>query len=332
MDGHKELKGSRARFLGAAGITGAAIATGAWKTGTVGAAASPADPHGFTVGRFGLDLGNGWEALVKSVDGGNIVGEVVHEVGSAPYYQKKHIGNIKYEEVSLRIGLPSKGVYDWLTGTLAGQHTRKTFWLSTLDAQFLEIGRRQFNNALITEVGFPALDGSSKDAAYLTIKIAPDSIEERPASGKAVTLDASKQKSWLQSNFRLELKGVAVSRVSKIDAITIKQTIVTDDIGKEPGKLEFSNVIAFASSLDAASWKAWHEDFVIKGNNGEAAEKSGAIVFLDALLATELARIELGNIGIFKVAPERTEANADTVSRIKAEMYVETGRLVLPPA
>ena len=252
MDGDMRLKGSRARFLGAAGLTGAAIATGAWKTGTVGAASAPADPHDFNTGRFGIDLGSGWEALVKSVEGGNIVGNVVREQNSAAFYQKKHIGNVKYEEVSFKIGLPSKGVYDWIATTLAGQFTRKTFWLSTLDANFVEVARRQFNNALISEIGFPALDGSSKDAAYLTIKIAPESIEDRPASGKTVTLDASKQKTWLQSNFRLELKPVATSRVSKIDAFTIKQTLVTDpfDEVKEPGKLEFPNVAAFVSSID----------------------------------------------------------------------------------
>jgi hypothetical protein len=333
MDGDVRLKGSRARFLGAAGLTGAAIATGAWKTGTVGAASAASDPRDFDTGRFGIDLGNGWEAFVKSVDGGNTVGDVVREVNSAPYYQKKHIGNVKYEEVSFRIGLPSKGVSDWLTGTLAGLNTRKTFWLSTLDANFVEIARRQFNNALITAVGFPALDGSSKDAAYMTIKIAPESIEDRPASGKTVTLDASKQKVWLQSNFRLELKNVPTSRVSKIDAFTIKQTMVTDEIGenKEPGKLEFPNVAAFVSAVDAPSWQAWHKDFVINGNSGEAAEQTGAVVFLDPLLK-EIARVELGHVGIFKVAPERSDSSTESISRIKAEMYVETMRFVLPAA
>jgi hypothetical protein len=165
----------------------------------------------------------------------------------------------------------------------------------------------------------------------MTIKITPESIEDRPASGKIVTLDASKQKTWLQSNFRLELKSAATARVSKIDAFTIKQTVVTDVIGedREPGKLEFPNVVASVSSLDLKSWEAWHRDFVIQGNNGEAAEQSGAIVFLDPLLK-EIARVELGHVGIFKVAPDKLEANADTVSRIKAEMYVETMRFVLP--
>ena len=332
---NEQPRGSRARFLGAAGITGAAIATGAWKTGTVGAAPQ-ADQRGFTVGRFGLDFGNGWEAFVKSVDGGHTVGEVVHEVGSAPYYQKKHIGNVKYEEVTLRLGVPSAGVFDLISRTLAGEHPRKTFWVSTLDANFAEVARRQFNDALITEIGFPALDASSKDAAYLDITFAPETTEDRPASGKVVTLDASKQKAWLQSNFRLELKGVATSRVSKIDAFTIKQTAVMDAIGedrdyeKEPGKLEFPNLEITFSAADLASWKAWFDDFVLKGNNGDAAERGGSISWLDPTLLKPLLRVELANVGIFRLVPEDVGAVAESIPRLNAEVYVETMKLVLP--
>jgi hypothetical protein len=335
MENDRQLKGSRARFLGAAGITGAAIATGAWKTGTVGAA-STSDKRGFTVGNFGLDFGNGWEAFVKSVSGGETVGEVVHEVGSAPYYQKKHIGNVKYEEVTLRLGLPSAGVFDLISRTLAGEHPRKTFWVSTLDANFAEVARRQFNDALITEIGFPALDAGSKDAAYLDITFSPDSAEDRPASGKVVALDSSKQKAWLQSAFRFELKGVATSRVNKIDAFTIKQTTVTDGIGedrefeKEPGKLEFPNLKLSFSAVDLPSWKAWFDDFVLRGNNGDAAERGGTIGWLDPTLLKDLLRIELANVGIFRLAPEKFEAGAESIARVNAELYVETMKLVLP--
>ena len=333
MDGDMRLKGSRARFLGAAGLTGAAIATGAWKTATVGAA-SKADQRGFTVGNFGLDFGNGWEAFVKSVSGGETVGEVVREVASAPHYQKKHIGNIKYEEVTLRLGLPSPTLYDMLTKTLAGENTRRTFWVSTLDLNFVEIARRQFNNALITEIAFPAFDASSKDAAYMEVTFTPESAEDRPASGKVVTLDSSKQKAWLQSSFRFELKGLATSRVSKIDAFTIKQTVATDDLGEtrdyavEPGKLEFPNLEVVFSAADLASWKTWFDDFVLKGNNADTAERSGAIASLDPTLLKDLLRIELDHVGIVRLAPE--PVGADAIRRVRAELYVETMKVVLP--
>ena len=34
---------------------------------------------------------------------GGIVGEVVSEPGSATYFQKKHIGNVKYSEFTVRL-------------------------------------------------------------------------------------------------------------------------------------------------------------------------------------------------------------------------------------
>jgi T4-like virus tail tube protein gp19 len=325
----ERIRASRARFLGAAGITGAAIATGAWKAATVGAA-SQADKRGFTVGNFGLDFGNGWETFVKAVEGGHTAGEVVREAGSAPYYQKKHIGNVKYEEVTLRIGLPSPGVYDMLSKTLAGDNPRRTFWVSTLDASFVEIARRQFNDALITEIGFPALDASAREAAYVELTFAPESAEDRPASGKVVTLDASKQKTFLQSNFRLELKGVATARVAKVDAFTIRRTAVTGETGKdaEPGKLEFPDLEITFSAADQASWKAWFDDFVVKGNNADATERTGTLAYLDPTLLKDLLRIELDHVGIFRLEPE--QVTADGIRRIKAELYVETMKVVLP--
>jgi hypothetical protein len=327
MSGDEHLKGSRARFLGAAGITGAALATGAWKTATVGAAAA-ADKRGFTVGNFGLDLGSGWEAFVKSVDGGGTVGEIVEEPGTVSYYPKKRIGFVTYEDVTLRLGLPSPGVYDLVTRTLTGESPRKTFWVSTLDANFAEVARRQFNNALLSEVAFPALDASSKDAAYLDLTFTPESAEDRPASGKVVALDPSKQKAWLQSSFRLELKGVATSRVSKIDAFTIKQRIVDEpDSPKRAAKLAFPNLAVSFSAADIASWKAWFDDFVVRGNNGEAAEQGATIGWLDPTTLKELLRVELGNVGITALAPE---PSLESIARFKAKLYAETMKMVLP--
>ncbi len=52
-----------------------------------------------------------------------------------------------------------------------------------------ERARRRFNDALISDIQIPALDGSSKDAAYMTVKLQP----ETPTTNLSVTLatDAS---------------------------------------------------------------------------------------------------------------------------------------------
>ena len=47
---------------------------------------------------------------------------------------------------------------------------------------------------------------------------------------------------------------------------------------------------------------------------------------------TDQTTVELGHVGIFKVAPERSDPSAESISRIRAEMYVETMKFVLPAA
>ncbi len=329
------LKGSRARFLGAAGITGAAIAAGTWKTTKAGAALAPT--RSYAAGRFALVL-DGSTGYLHSVDGGGVAGEVVGELGSADYYQRKHIGNVKYEDFAVELGLSmSKAVYDWIALSLQGSYRRKSGEVVALDLNNAVRSSREFKEALITEIGFPAMDASSKDPAYMTVKFSPEQTERKKGSGATLTPESTKQqKTWLPSNFRFELKGLPTSKINKIDALTIKQTVVTDDIGetrdytKEPGKLEFPNVVLTLAESDAQPWLDWFEEFVIRGNNGQEQEKSGSLVYLSPNLQEELGRLDFFNLGIFRVAEEKTESSSDQIRRIKVELYCERLEFKLP--
>ena len=328
----EQTKASRARFLGtvgAAGVAGAAIAGGAWRTGKAGAAAAPGG-RGFSAGHFVLELDGAKQAgFLNSVEGGNAVGEVVHEVGSAAYYQKKHIGNVTYEEFAVAFGLAlPPDVYDWISASLVGDRDaeRRSGAIVAADFNYEAKARRTFTDALITEVGFPALDAAAKDPASLTLKFAPEHTADAPASGKLAS--PLKQKVWLASNFRLEVKGLPTAKVNKVEALTIKQTVATDDIGdardpqREPGKLEYPNLVFTVPEVDAQPWFDWFDDFVLQGNNGEAAEKTGRLTYLAPNLQDQLARLDFFNLGIFKLATDTTEAN-DAIKRVKVELYCE---------
>jgi len=326
MEEYEQLKGSRARFLGAAGITGAAIAAGTWKTTKAGAALAPT--RSYAAGRFAL-LVDGTAGPLRSVDGGSIAGEVVREVGSADYYQRKHIGNVKYEDFSVALGLSMpNAMYDWIALTLQGSYRRKSGEVATLDMTNTVRSSREFKEALITEIGFPAMDASSKDTAYMTIRFAPEQTVRKKGSGATIPLDSTRQKAWLPSNFRFEMKGLPTSGISKIEALTIKQT-VTDGIGderdyaKEPGKLEFPNVVLTLPESDAQPWLDWFDDFVMQGNNDQEREKSGSLVYLSANLQEELGRLDFFNLGIFRVAEAKAEANSELIKRITVELYCE---------
>jgi hypothetical protein len=285
----------------------------------------------YVAGNFFLNLDGVKTGFLKSVDGGGIVGDVVSESSGASYYTKKHIGNVKYEDININIGFSmTKAIYDWIAASWMMNYQRKNGAIVACDYKLDAKTQREFFNALITETTLPACDGSSKEPAYLSIKFAPEYTRYSKASGKAAgEYGKNEQKMWLPSNFRLEIDGLDCTKVNKVDSFTIKQSVQTDAIGDardyavEPGKLEFPNLKISMAEVTADSWWAWHKDFVIDGNNDEAREKGGRLVFLSPNRQTELAEVKFSNLGIFKINADKAEANADSIKRVKAELYCE---------
>jgi len=287
-------------------------------------------------GNFFLNLDGAPCGFVKSVDGGGIAAEVVHEPSGPGHFVKKHIGPLKYEAITLQFGLSmTKAVYDWIAASWALNIRRKNGAIIDADRRLEARSTREFFNALITETTIPAMDASSKEPAYLTLKLAPEYTRFKKASGKVTGGDGKgRQKRWLPSNFRLEIAGLDCKKVSRIEAFTVKQHIGARGIGderdylKEPGPLEFPNLKIALPESAAQTWMDWHEDFVIKGNNDDSREKLGALVFLASDRKRELARVNFYNLGIFRLAPEKSESSADRIRRLPAELYCERMELV----
>src|SRR3954469_3231785 len=106
-DAEAEREGlSRRGFLaGAAGLTGVAV-SGVWRGSAARAAdassaASVVAPSGFVF----LDLNVRIVGSVKSVDGGTPVAEVVEEPPGPDGLVHKHIGNVKYDDFTVQLGL-----------------------------------------------------------------------------------------------------------------------------------------------------------------------------------------------------------------------------------
>jgi phage tail-like protein len=289
------------------------------------------DLRSYVSGNFFLNLDGVKTGFLKSVDGGNITGDVVSESSGASYYTKKHIGNVKYEDINIQIGFSmTKAIYEWIAASWQMNYQRKNGAVVACDYKLDAKTQREFFNALITETTLPACDGSSKEPAYLGIKFAPEYTRYSKASGKAAgEYGKNEQKMWLPSNFRLEIDGLDCTKVNKVDSFTIKQTVQQDAIGDardyaiEPGKLEFPNLKISMSEVTSDPWWQWHKDFVIDGNNDEAREKGGRLVFLSPNRQIELAEVKFSNLGIFKMSADKIEANADTVKRCSAELYCE---------
>lgn len=293
-----------------------------------------ADARGYTAGRFALDLDGQFAGWVSSIEGGHATSDVVVEKVGPTLIQHKHLAGVKYEDVTVNCGTSmSKAFYEWVQASIDLKHTRHSGAIITADYDGKEMTRMNFFNALITEIGFPALDAASKDAAKMTIKFAPEYTRTQAKAGSAISgqLGSGHQKKWLPANFRLKIDGLdkPCSRVNKIEALTIKQKVIENatgelrDYDKEPASIEFPNLVITCAESHADDLYKWHEDFVIKGNNSQDKEKGGTLEYLTPDLKTVLFTLTFSNLGIFKCTPEKVEAGSENIRRVKAEMYCE---------
>lgn len=292
------------------------------------------NPRAYSAGKFGLELGGAKAGWVQSVEGGHAVADVVNEKVGADLIVHKHIAGVKYEDITVNCGTGmSKAFYEWIKASFDRKHIRKDGAIHTCNYDGGIVSTLDFYHALISEIGFPALDAGSKDAAKMTIKFSPEFTRHKKGNGKVdpsgFSLGKGEQKRWLPRNFRLTIQGLTCTHVNKIEALTLKQKVVEHAIGekrdyeKEPANLETPNLVVTMSEHNADDWYNWHKSFVIDGNNDNKAEKSGTLEYLTEDLKTVLFKLDFFGLGIFKLTPDKVEAGGENLRRLKAEMYCE---------
>jgi len=293
------------------------------------------DKRGYVAGKYGIELDGIVAGWVNSVEGGHATSDVVLEKTGADHIVKKHIAGVKYEDISIACGTGmSSKFYDWVKASFDHNYVRKNGAVITADFNYKEFTRLNFFNALITEIGFPALDAASKDAAKMTVKFSPEYTRLVAKKGSSIAggtfkNDQAIQKKWLPANFKLVIDKLDCTRVNKIEAITVKQKVVDNPTGelrdyeREPAHLEIPNLVVTLAESHAKEFYDWHEDFVIKGNNGDNMERGGSLTYLTPDLKTELFTITFEHLGIFKLTPEKVEAGSENIRRVKAELYCE---------
>lgn len=291
----------------------------------------------YMTGNFALDLDGMRAGWLFSYEGGMAEGDVVPEKVGTDVLQHKHISAIKYGDISLSCGpAMSKKFYEWIQKSFQKDYQRKNGALVSADYDYNEKSRLNFYEALVTEVGFPALDAASKDMAKLSIKMSPEYTRLEIKGGGKITSgpmaqhDPIRQKRWLTRNFSVKVDGAGdCTRVTKVDAISIKQKVAEVPVGelrelyREPTNVEYPNVVLYVPESHAAGWLKWYDSFVIKGKCDPSDEKTGSITYLHEDMTTQVCEIELRHLGIFKLTPDKAEAGAEKIRQIKIEMYCE---------
>src|SRR5262245_51327128 len=83
-------------------------------------------------------------------------------------------GRTKLDDVRITCGTGmKKAFYDFIQDFFEGKHPRRDGAIVGANAKHEATSRLMFSGALITEFGMPALDAASKDAAKMTLRLAP---------------------------------------------------------------------------------------------------------------------------------------------------------------
>lgn len=292
----------------------------------------------YTGGRFTFEFDDRRPAgFVSAIDGGHFksAGAVASMLG-AENHVAKYAGRPTYDDITITIGTAmSPAFWSWIKASLDHKPERRNGALVGYDFDFKERSRRTFYGALVSEIGFPALDASSKNPASLSVKLAPERIEFKKGDGSTLSGgqaqdQLSKQKRWLTSNFRFELdrfKGDPSLRSAKIEAFTVKQNIIQNPIGydletrKEPGRLELPPLVVTFPEAYMQPWMEWYDTAIAKGDRRDQYT-TGVIEYYDSS-KTELMRIHLDGVSLLSLEIEKYEAHKEGIASCKATLNLE---------
>jgi hypothetical protein len=271
--------------------------------------------------RFVLVLDGVVCGLVTSAEGGDISAPVLRKPSGAVF--QKHLGDPVVEPIELSLDLSLQHlVYDWIAATWEGKAPAKSGSLIELDVNNQARTELAFEKAVIASTTIPIADAASKAPARLGLTLDPAAATRKKASGPVAGLALKPKKPWLQANFRLQIDGLATTRVSRVEAMTVA--------APEAGATDFPDVMVLFSATDADSWTQWHEDFVVKGNNDSSNEKSGSLEFLGPDVKTKIGAVTFSGLGIHRLTREpQPEGAPAQVARMSAELYCQRMELAL---
>src|SRR5205814_2249179 len=124
---------------------------------------SMAAMRGFAAGRFVLELGEGEKGnpvvgIVNSIDGGHFKSEAIGEKVGAEGLETRYPGRQKFDDITITVGTTmTKTFWDWVNASTGNNYERMSGSIIAYDENGVERVRRNFFDALIAEVQFPAL-------------------------------------------------------------------------------------------------------------------------------------------------------------------------------
>jgi len=187
---------------------------------------------------------------------------------------------------------------DWIGGTLARTAPRRS---GVLEAA----GRTlTFQDALLAQATFPALDVSSRSSPPLVIRFAPELVQWGKADKRPLAIEP-RPVPWIASAFRLRIERLegACDTVRRIEPFSVTQKVVTQSTGVlethlVPASVSFSNLVVTLPTASAAAFEAWKNAPRTSGGG----PRSGTLAYLSNGGDTRLS-LRFENLSVVSMAP-----------------------------
>lgn len=291
----------------------------------------------YSAAHFVLELDGSKDiGIIRSVDGGGVKSEIMTYQMGDNHDLWRQIGKPKYEDLKIEFGMSfSQEFYKWIKSFFSGDVQRKDGAIVAGDFHYKERARRKFQQALISEITFPKLDGSDKNACYMQATIAPEILrfeKGNPSTDLKAAVGKLRQKLWTAANFQLNLDSPGLKdkcgRCTKIDSFTIKQEVQEYHSGEHrdpvrvPGRMEFPNITFYMPESDAQPFIDHYTKYGIGGEVQASPRGTGSIELRDNS-NSELCRVSLFGVDIANLSADKSEAGSDKIKEVKIEISVE---------
>lgn len=299
------------------------------------------EKRSYVAAHFALEIaGIDDVGTVRSIEGGGLKADVMTYQPGATYERWRQLGKPKFEDIKLQIGTAmSEKFFDWIAQFFSGQCERKNGAIVAGDYYYKEQARREFTEALITELTFPKLDATDKNTVYMNITLGVENIEYKKGNGNRLefTTNPEAQKAWKACNFTFNLDGFedACKEVSKVDSFTVKLPVLEYHSGgsraptKTPTAIDFPNISFYLPEVVA---QPLNDYFKKRGIQGEVPGRlHGQLTTFDNAKETKFT-LQLYNCDIVNVQPDKSDASTEEIKQVKVEVYVERMDFTYGPA
>lgn len=236
----------------------------------------------------------------------------------------KRVSGYHYQDIVFHyLPIPKAAINAWLVDCLRGKASSANGHMVVQPAMNLPSSGLSITNAFVKEIVFPEADSATGSPTAIRITLAVQRTNRSDGNYTNVPMTHIDPFGSLRKGvFSIDIAGIVLNEVSRIEPVTYSATLIPAPQGggyqgAVPKKL--STLRIQLPEARAADLYGWHNDFVMKGLNGDAHERTGMIRWMSSQVPSQpILSLKLSGLGILSVVRLPLKPGY-----VEAELYCE---------